>query len=65
MYSPDVVFLSAFHYGNLSYPSADSPRIGLLSTVPEDASDKLIEAVTAASDSGNLYGAIMQVHTAY
>ncbi|KAK0211941.1 aspartic peptidase domain-containing protein [Armillaria fumosa] len=48
--------LSAFHYGNLSYPSTDSPRIGLLSTVPEDASDRLIEAVMAASDSGNLYG---------
>ncbi|KAK0471167.1 aspartic peptidase domain-containing protein [Armillaria novae-zelandiae] len=48
--------LSAFHYGNLSYPSTDSPRIGLLSTVPDDASDKLIEAVMAASDSGNLYG---------
>ncbi|KAK0186292.1 aspartic peptidase domain-containing protein [Armillaria mellea] len=47
---------SAFHYGNLSHPSIDSPRIGLLSTVPEDASEKLIEAVTAASDSGNLYG---------
>ncbi|KAK0199626.1 aspartic peptidase domain-containing protein [Desarmillaria ectypa] len=48
--------LSAFHYGNLSYPSVDSPRIGLLSTVPEDASDKLIEAVRAASDSSNLFG---------
>ncbi|KAK0451304.1 aspartic peptidase domain-containing protein [Desarmillaria tabescens] len=48
--------LSAFHYGNLSYPSVDSPRIGLLSTVPEDASDKLIEAVREASSSDNLYG---------
>ncbi|KAK0493551.1 aspartic peptidase domain-containing protein [Armillaria luteobubalina] len=57
--------LSSFHYGNLSYPSTDSPRIGLLSTVPEDASDKLIEAVMAASDSGNLYGAILQAHTTY
>ncbi|KIY71380.1 acid protease [Cylindrobasidium torrendii FP15055 ss-10] len=37
--------LSAFHYGNLSHPSQDGARIGLLSTVPDDANEQYAEAV--------------------
>lgn len=44
--------LAAFHYGNLTHPSQDPPRIGLLSTVPSDAPDQLRKAVTDADDHG-------------
>ncbi|KAJ7489027.1 aspartic peptidase domain-containing protein [Mycena latifolia] len=40
--------LAAFHYGNITYPSADPPRIGLLSTVPENADALLQSALTDA-----------------
>lgn len=47
--------LSAYHYGNLSYPSQDPGRIGLLSTVPEDADNRMRAAVQAAQ-GGNFPG---------
>ncbi|ETW75583.1 aspartic peptidase [Heterobasidion irregulare TC 32-1] len=47
--------LVSFYYGNLTYPSKDAPRIGLLSTVPDDAAVQLQSAVSAAASSnGNL-----------
>ena len=50
--------LAAFHYGNLTHPSQDPPRIGLLSTVPTDGGERLREAVMAAEQNhGNLPGA--------
>jgi hypothetical protein len=49
--------LSAYYYGNLSFPSVDPPKIGLLSTVPTDASQQLKAAVTTASKAGNFPGA--------
>ncbi|TCD60835.1 hypothetical protein EIP91_009424 [Steccherinum ochraceum] len=44
--------LVAFHYGNLTHPSQDPPRIGLLSTLPSDASDKL-QAVVGQAQAGD------------
>ncbi|TFY53270.1 hypothetical protein EVG20_g10194 [Dentipellis fragilis] len=43
--------LAAFYYGNLTYPSQDSPRMGFLSTVPPDAGEQLGAAVSSASAS--------------
>jgi len=46
--------LVAFYYGNLTNPSVDPPRIGLLSTVPTNANADLQEAVAnAVADGGN------------
>ncbi|KAI0684465.1 aspartic peptidase domain-containing protein [Cytidiella melzeri] len=46
--------LVAFHYGNLTRPSEDPPRIGLLSTVSGNSGDLLKDAVDAADvNSGN------------
>lgn len=49
--------LAAFHYGNLTHPSQDPARIGLLSTVPTDSSQKLKDVVEVASKKeGDLPG---------
>lgn len=49
--------LVAFHYGNLTNPSQDPPRIGLLSTVPSNDQELLKQAVDAAAhDGGNFPG---------
>ncbi|THG96042.1 hypothetical protein EW026_g5721 [Hermanssonia centrifuga] len=45
--------LAAFHYGNLTHPSQDPPRIGLLSTIPTDAAERLRQAVSAAAEEGS------------
>jgi len=46
--------LASFYYGNLTYPSQDPPRIGLLSTVPKGAASDLKSAIAkASSDGGN------------
>jgi hypothetical protein len=42
----------AFHYGNLTNPSVDPPRIGLLSNVPDDTSGLLSQAVQDAKTNG-------------
>lgn len=42
----------AFHYGNLTHPSVDPPRIGFLSTVPNNASQLLADAVKTAQQNG-------------
>ena len=51
----------AFHYGNLTHPSQDQPRIGLLSTVPSDAAQLLQASVQFANATlgGNFPGAIL------
>jgi hypothetical protein len=57
------IFLSsvfvAFYYGNLTHPSQDRPRVGLLSTVPSDAAQRLQAAVQFSNVTlgGNLPGA--------
>ncbi|GJF00003.1 acid protease [Phanerochaete sordida] len=40
--------LAAFYYGNLTRPSQDPPRIGLMSTVPSDGGERLKQAISAA-----------------
>ena len=40
--------LASFYYGNLTNPSADPPRIGFVSTMPQDAKDLLSAAIKAA-----------------
>ncbi|KAL5522860.1 hypothetical protein ACEPAG_8878 [Sanghuangporus baumii] len=44
--------LASFYYGNLTHPSSDPPRIGFLSTVPDDAALQLDAAVQSAEDVG-------------
>ncbi|KAJ3527086.1 hypothetical protein NMY22_g9912 [Coprinellus aureogranulatus] len=45
--------LSAYHFGNLTYPSQDPPRMGFRSTVPTNAGELLQAAVTSASRFDN------------
>ncbi|KAG6811332.1 hypothetical protein H0H92_007951 [Tricholoma furcatifolium] len=52
--------IATFHYGNLTYPSVDSPKIGLLSTVPSNAGDLLKAAVTAAQNNGGNFPAVSE-----
>ncbi|TFK36228.1 aspartic peptidase domain-containing protein [Crucibulum laeve] len=52
--------LSAYHYGNLTHPSQDPPRMGFLSTVPDDAGERLRAAVQAASRSGGNFPAVAE-----
>ncbi|EMD32366.1 hypothetical protein CERSUDRAFT_161745 [Gelatoporia subvermispora B] len=44
--------LSALYYGNLTHPSRDPPRVGLLSSVPQNAGDALRDAVAQADAEG-------------
>ncbi|KAJ8454508.1 hypothetical protein ONZ45_g19278 [Pleurotus djamor] len=44
--------LVAFHYGNLTHPSVDPPRIGFLSLVPQNISEVFAQAVQDARNSG-------------
>lgn len=41
-----------FYYGNLTHPSMDPPRIGFISTVPENAGELLQSAVGLAQQNG-------------
>ncbi|KZT06710.1 acid protease [Laetiporus sulphureus 93-53] len=42
----------AYYYGNLTHPSQDPPRVGLLSTVPANVTQDLQDAVEAAISNG-------------
>jgi hypothetical protein len=44
--------VSTFYFGDLKYPSKDPPRVGFISTVPEDAGERLKAAVVAAMANG-------------
>jgi hypothetical protein len=48
----------AFHYGNLTHPSVDPPRIGFLSTVPQNAAQLLQQDVSNASKTGDFESTI-------
>ncbi|KAI0029598.1 aspartic peptidase domain-containing protein [Vararia minispora EC-137] len=52
--------LAAFYYGNLTYPSRDPPRVGLLSTVPTDADAHLVNAVDDATAAHVMLPATME-----
>jgi hypothetical protein len=57
--------LVAFHYGNLTNPSQDPPRIGFLSQVPANAAALLTQAVQdAVEDGGNFESTIVVAPTA-
>lgn len=43
--------LASFYYGNLTTPSVDPPRIGLVSTMPSNAPALLAAAIKAAEDN--------------
>jgi hypothetical protein len=45
----------AFHFGNLTHPSVDPPRIGLLSTVPNNADSLLQNAIQDAVQNGGKF----------
>ncbi|KIJ93822.1 hypothetical protein K443DRAFT_377715 [Laccaria amethystina LaAM-08-1] len=45
--------LAAFYFGNITYPSHDPPRMGFLSTVPQDAASRLVSAVAAVQTGDN------------
>lgn len=47
--------LVVFYYGNLTHPSVDPPKIGFLSTVPQNASSLLQGAVEDAQQSGGVF----------
>ncbi|KAF5360191.1 hypothetical protein D9758_011356 [Tetrapyrgos nigripes] len=46
--------LVAFYYGNLTHPSVDPPRIGFLSTVPQNANELLTSAIHDAESAGEV-----------
>jgi len=45
--------LVAFHYGNLTHPSVDPPRIGLMSLVPENVDDLFRQVIVDAQQTGD------------
>jgi len=45
--------LSAYYYGNITYPSSDPARMGFKSTVPPNANQLLLDAVASASRLNN------------
>ncbi|KAG7090431.1 hypothetical protein E1B28_009550 [Marasmius oreades] len=53
--------LVAFHYGNLTHPSVDPPRIGIMSRVPADADAKLTQAVNDAKTNGGAFENTIQI----
>lgn len=49
--------LVAFHYGNITHPSVDPPRIGILSLVPSNVDELYATAVSdALNNGGNFEG---------
>ncbi|PPR00690.1 hypothetical protein CVT24_000978 [Panaeolus cyanescens] len=50
--------ISAYYFGNLTYPSQDPPKMGFLSTVPPDADQKMKDAVEAARKADHNFPAV-------
>ena len=48
--------MAAFYFGNITYPSRDPPKMGFLSTVPQDAASQLVSAVAAVKTGDNFPG---------
>ncbi|KAK7447708.1 hypothetical protein VKT23_013964 [Stygiomarasmius scandens] len=46
--------LIAFYFGNLTHPSVDPPRIGFLSTVPQNADELLTSEIHDAESAGEV-----------
>ena len=45
--------LAAFYYGNITIRHTDPPKMGFLSTVPQDAASQLVSAVAAVKTGNN------------
>ena len=46
--------LAAFYYGNITYLSHNPPKMGFLSTVPQDVALQLVSAVATVKMGNNL-----------
>ena len=46
--------LAAVYYGNITYPSHDPPKMGFLSTVPQDVALQLVSTVATVKMGNNL-----------
>ncbi|KAH9179380.1 acid protease [Lactarius sanguifluus] len=53
--------LVAFYYGNLTHPSADPPRIGFLSMVPDNANVLLQNDIAQAEANGGNFESTSQI----
>ncbi|KAH6911516.1 aspartic peptidase domain-containing protein [Coprinopsis sp. MPI-PUGE-AT-0042] len=53
--------LVAFHYGNLTHPSVDPPRIGIRSNVPANARELLRIAVNDARNNGGNFEQTLEI----
>ncbi|KAK0457419.1 aspartic peptidase domain-containing protein [Desarmillaria tabescens] len=53
--------LVAFHYGNLTHPSVDPPRVGILSMVPDNADSLLQQAVQDAEANGGNFESTIEL----
>ncbi|KAF7315963.1 Peptidase A1 domain-containing protein [Mycena indigotica] len=53
--------LVIFHFGNLTHPSQDPPRIGIVSQVPANAADLLLQAIADAEDNGGNFDSTLIV----
>ncbi|KZT71082.1 acid protease [Daedalea quercina L-15889] len=47
--------LVAYYYGNITHPSQNPPKVGLLSTVPPDVASQLQQAIQAVLASGGQF----------
>ncbi|KAG6910344.1 hypothetical protein DXG01_011413 [Tephrocybe rancida] len=52
--------VASYHYGNLTHPSHDPPKMGFLSTVPADAAAQLKAAVAAAKSGDGNFPAVSE-----
>jgi hypothetical protein len=55
--------LVVFHYGNLTHPSVDPPKIGFMSNVPQNATTLLQDAVQDAQGSGGVFDSTSSHYT--
>ncbi|KAF9031800.1 acid protease [Hymenopellis radicata] len=53
--------LVVFHYGNLTHPSVDPPRVGIMSVVPANATEELQDAVQDAAENGGNFESTIEV----
>ncbi|KAH9923808.1 aspartic peptidase domain-containing protein [Fomitopsis serialis] len=52
--------LVAYHYGNITNPSQDPPKVGLLSTVPSDVANQLQQAIQDVLASGGQFPTVAE-----
>jgi len=52
--------LVAYYYGNITNPSQDPPKVGLLSTVPSDVANQLQQAIQDVLASGGQFPTVAE-----